>query len=168
MKNFLLVGILFFQWQATAQPPVQLYVYAQVFTPGIVPGRDIPSENGNSVVNRPSVNTQYYIYAAIAVSVSILPEKIWISGQWYNIKSSAIVKTPVKTALPDTVQLVPVLQHKVMQLEPGDPAPAIRRPYASLARMIRNDAFILRYVWKGKVYYRSLAKIYVLDPVHAQ
>lgn len=168
MKNFLITGILFIQLQAIAQPPVQLYVYSQVFTPGIVPGRDIPTENGKPVVNRPSVITQYYIYAATATSDFILPEKVWIKGQWYTIKSSKLVKTPVNTGSPDPVQLVPALSKNVKQLESGDPVPAIRKPFASLARMIRNDAFILRYVWKGKVYYRSLAKIKVLDPVHAQ
>ena len=168
MKNFLVTGILFLHLQAVAQPPVQLYVYAQVFTPGIVPQRDIPSENGRSAVNRPSAITQYYIYVATAASVSILPEKVWIRGQWYKINSSAVVRTPVKTDFPVPVQLVPSLQKKVLQLEPGDTVPAIRRPFASLAKMIRNDEFILRFVWKGKVYYRSMAKISVLDPVHAQ
>ena len=105
---------------------------------------------------------------ATAASVSIFPEKVWINGQWYKVKSYAVVKTPVNTDSPTRVQLVPSLQKKVIQLEPGDPEPAIRRPFASLAKMIRNDEFILRYVWKGKVYYRSLAKISVLDPVHAQ
>ncbi len=168
MKNLLITGILFTHLQGEAQPSVQLYAYSQVFTPGIVPRRDIRAENGKSTVNRPTAITQYYIYVVTAASVSIQPEKVWIREQWYTIKSSAIVKTPVKTDSPAPVQLVPSLQKRVLQLEPGDPAPAIRRPFASLARMIKKDALILRYVWKGKVYYQSLAKITVLDPVHAE
>lgn len=40
--------------------------------------------------------------------------------------------------------------------------------FVSLVKMMREDEFILRFVWKGKVYYRSLSKIIVLDAVHAQ
>ena len=87
MKNFLISIILFTRLEGTAQPSLHLYAYSQVFTPGIVPQRDIRSEDGQVAVNRPSANTQYYIYVVTASSVSILPERVWINERWYNIKS---------------------------------------------------------------------------------
>ena len=61
MKSLLITGLLILGKLSLAQTPVKLFVYSQVFTPGMVPQRDIPSEKGGARVNKPSATTLLYI-----------------------------------------------------------------------------------------------------------
>jgi hypothetical protein len=168
MKSLLITGLLILGKLSLAQPPVKLFVYSQVFTPGMVPQRDIPSENGAARVNRPAATTQYYIYAAVGSAVSIYPDQVWIKGQWYKISKTNLVKAPVMSDVPATKVLVPAGHKKVLGADLGAALPAIRKPFPGLVKMMSDAEFILRFAWKGKFYYSPLKKITVLDPVHAQ
>ncbi len=107
MKSLFIMGLLILGKLSLAQPRVKLFVYSQVFTPGMVPQREIPSENGESRVIKPSATIQYYIYAAVDPAVSIYPDQVWINGQWYKISKTKLVKAPVMSEVPVTKVLVP-------------------------------------------------------------
>lgn len=168
MKSLLMTGLLILGKLSLAQSPVNLFVYSQVFTPGMVPQRDIPSENGGSRVNKPSATIQYYIYVAVDPAASIYPDQVWIKGQWYKISRTKMVKVPVRSVAPVTKVLVPAGPKKVLQAILGAALPALKKPFPGLVKMMSEAEFILRFAWKDKFYYSPLKKITVLDPVHAQ
>lgn len=168
MKRCLLIAFLFMNLVLKSQPGVNLFVYSQSFTPGIVPQRDIPSESGNIPAKKPLVTTQHFIYFSISPSITVQPKKIWINGQWYSIGKSEIVKTPVKTDVPVNRILVPATKEKVTRLHPGNMLPSIKKPFAALRKMMKTTEFILCSVSGGKTYYTPLQKIIVLDPVMGQ
>lgn len=168
MKSLLITGLLILGKLSLAQPPVKLFVYSQVFTPGMVLQRDIPSEKEGTRVNKPSATTLYYIYASVGPAVSIYPDRVWIKGQWFKISKTTLVKAPVMSDVPATKVLVPAGYKKVVRAELGAALPAIKKPFPGLVKMMSGTEFILRFAWKGKYYYSPLKKITILDPVHAQ
>jgi len=167
MKSFLIIGSLMISKLAFTQPALKLFVYSQVFTPGIVPQRDIPSENGGSRESKPAATTQYYIYVTGSPAGTVKPDQVWLNGTWHKVSKTTVVKTPVKTDIPVPKVLVPALRQQLIRIDYGNPLPAIKKPFPALAKMMAASEFIARVVWKGKFYYFPLKKITVLDPVHA-
>lgn len=168
MKNSFLAVFLLLGQAMPAQPVVKVYAYSQVITPGIVRQRDIPVENGSAPASKASAATHYYIYAVVSPAVSLQPRQVWIQGQWYTIGGSTIEKTPVQIEVPAPRVLVPATRQKVIQVEPGDSLPVIKKPSSALVKMMKQSELIFSYQWKGKLYYTPVTKITVLEKVHAQ
>jgi len=148
-----------------AQPSVKLYGYSQVSTPGMVPQRDIPNENGGTVKTRIYDSIiSFFIYTR--ASVAIRPSQVYLNGKWQSATSLAISSTPVKSEQPVKKTLVPSTKLKVLQLLPGDLVSNMTIS-SSLKKMMAVNELIVAYTWKGKKYYVPLKKITVLQPIHA-
>jgi len=160
----LLAGVQF----SSCQPAMKLAVYSRVFTPGIVPVRVIPDENGNRPLKRPSAQTHHYIYVSMAPDISITPLKAWIGGQSYAIKEVSPVESPVLSDDPEPRVLVNRTTDRVFRIEPADTISGLATMPAKLAKQVRENEFVLQYRWKEKIFYKTLARITVLPPFHAQ
>lgn len=169
MKRFLFAVMILISRPAGGQAPVELLVFSQKFTPGIIIQRDIPAENGETTINRPSAVIQYYIYAITTPSQNIRPIKVWIMGRWYRIRDSKEVKTPVNMEKPVPGQLVPELRKKkAIQYFTGDSLQQKRVNIPWLRVMMQKNEFIFCYRWKGKIFYLPKSTITHLEPVHGQ
>ncbi len=166
-KGLILFGILIGE-VVTAQPALKLYAYSQVFTPGMVPQRDIPGENGSKPVNRPISVVNYYIYLSMSPSVAIQPVEIWVRGHGFNIKKIFSVKTPVVAEGPEKKVLVRGTRQKVQQIGLGDSLVITAGSSAALQKRMRNADLVLAYSWNGKTWYGSLKKIITLPPLHGE
>lgn len=167
MKNFLLISAFLSGGPLAAQPVIKLYAYSQVFTPGIVPQRDIVSENGSPEPNKPLAIIQYSIYASLTPAASVQFNKVWIKGQWYKIRTTADVTTPVITDQPVVKTLVPATTQKVVQVQQGDSLLSPQKSFAALRKMMNQSELIVAYIWKSKTYYIPVKKITELEPMHA-
>lgn len=168
MKSFLLVNCLVAYILSNAQMPVNIYAWSQVFKPGIIVQRDLPSENGNPPVKKPAAVTQYIIYVAHSYKEPLQLKKIWIKGTWYRVQKATVVTTPVVTEQPESITLIPATSRKVIRAEPGDSLAAQQKTFPALSSMMKGAELIAAYTLKGKTYYLPLKKIKELDPVHAQ
>lgn len=168
MKSFLLASYLFTSLYSKAQMPVNVYAWSQVFKPGIVVQRNLPSENGNPLVKKPAAVTQYIIYVAHSYKEPLQLKKIWIKGTWYRVQKATVVTTPVVTEQPESITLIPATSRKVIRAEPGYSLAAQQKTFPALISMMKSAELIAVYTRKGKTYYLPLKKITVLDPVHAQ
>ncbi|MBM3415673.1 MAG: hypothetical protein FJY20_04325 [Bacteroidetes bacterium] len=167
MKNFLIISALLSAGSIAAQPVIKLYAYSQVDTPGIVPQRDIPAEDGAAPVKKPAAVISYYIYASLSRIAAVQFSRIWIKGQWYKIRTTAAVTTPVITDQPVVKTLVPATRQKVVQVQQGDSLIAPQKSFAALKKMMSNSKLILAYTWKSKTWYIPVKKITELEPMHA-
>lgn len=168
MKSFLMTCYLFTTLLTNAQIPVNVYAWSQVFKPGIVVQRNLPSENGNPPVIKPATVTQYIIYVAHSYKEPLQLKKLWIKGTWYRLQKVIVVNTPVVTEQPESITLIPATRRKVIRAEPGDSLAAGQKTFPALSSMMKRAELIVVYVRKGKTYYLPLKKITALNPVHAQ
>lgn len=149
-----------------SQPVIKLYGYSQETFYGMVPQRDIPSENGETRPKKPNSTINYYLYVAVNASTKITPLKIFIKDQWYEARNSKQVKTPVFIEMPFKKTLVAATKMKVLQFQKADSA-TVSKPSSTLKKMMKQSELILSYSWKGRIYYTTLKKITILEPVHA-
>src|SRR5687767_9583906 len=126
MKTPCLFILLFIYGSIYGQPPVKIYAYSQVTTPG-----NLPSHTGENPIPNPGIQSRnpvnYYIFAAYDSSATISFTGIWIKGRSYQVHtektSSPVLLT--NNTIPDdpgTDILVPATQLKVTSIIPiGSP-----------------------------------------------
>jgi hypothetical protein len=166
MKSSLAIFFTLLVHPVFSQPVIKLYGYSQEIYYGIVPQRDIPSEDGEVTPKRANSTINFYLYVAVNASTKITPLKIFIKDQWYEASNSKQVKTPVTIEMPSRKTLVAGTKMKVLQFQKADSV-TVSKPSSSLKKMMKGSEMILCYSWKGRVYYAALKKITILEPVHA-
>lgn len=164
MKKCLLICFVLATEILAAQPVLKLYGYSQEVIPGNIPV--VPDENGGIKPKRAVVNTQYYIYVQADSAVQVQLVEVWLAGQWDTVSSQSVVATPVIVSYPEKKTLVPVTRKKVLQLNPGDILTGVMKPSAALQKLMKANALVVAYLWKGKKYYAALKKLVVLPVMH--
>lgn len=147
---------------------MKLAVYSRTFTPGIVPIRDIPDENGNRTIKKPSAKTYHYIYVTMAPDISISPDRVWIMGKPYAIKEVIPVETPVLSDDSEPRVLVNLTSDRVFRIEPADTISGSATIPEKISSQVQENEFVLQYHWKQKPWYKTVARIITLPPFHAQ
>jgi hypothetical protein len=158
----------------TQQPSaIKIYAYSQAIAHGRDPGKDIINENGSQEKGNVKQGINYLIYLEYTRYSLIKPEQIWIHGVCYSIKSVILPETPVlldeqtgPVKSKNTI-LVPKTSGKVLQLvitglikEPG-------KYLSSQKKLINESDLVVSYLWKGRMYYKSIKKIKMLEPIAA-
>jgi hypothetical protein len=170
MKKLWFLFLLSISCAATGQPPVKIYAYSQVLTPGTVP-KNVTDENGNpvNIKKEPSVN--YYIFAAYPGSARISFCEVWINSRYYKVQTRPVDSTPVINtnynipANPVKEVLVPATRLRVISLSPIDPPDNSTIHTTWFGNMLKHSALVAGYLYNGKKYFISVKKIKMLQPV---
>lgn len=166
MKSFLFAAFLLIAGIMQSQPVTKAYAFSQSFTPGIVPQREMPGEDGTIGTRKSYVTVVHYIYILLKPASSVKVTKVWIKGQWYAISDTALLKAPVLSEQPAVKTLVPATKQTVIQIEPGDSLPPAKKMFPSLAKMTKESELVIVYTWKNRTWYLPVKKFTILDPVH--
>ena len=158
---------------AEKTPVIKIYAYSQVISQGKNPGQGIINENGTEEKEKVKPGIHYLIYLEQARTDIVIPEHIWIHGKGYSIESILITDTPVELENQAVYNgskknmLVPETSNKVLQLvqtgiykEPG-------KRQLTLKKLISASDLVVSYFWKGKMYYKGIKKIKMLEPIAA-
>jgi hypothetical protein len=164
-RSLLFAGIITCQLMA-AQPPLKIYGYSQVFTPGMVPSEDAVDEGSGRKIEMPRFIVNYFIFIAADSGKKILPSEIWIGGKWDTVSGQTRVNTPFISEYPEKRTLVPATKLKVQQLVIGDTLRRQVKRSVTIQKMMKENQLIIVYWWNGKKYYARLKKIVELPPVH--
>ena len=158
----------------SGQLGVKTYAFEQVSLPGTIPS-GVTDEAGNPInTSKASHPSTYYIYLSHAPGSTIKPSALWIKGQPYSFRMEAVTNTPVVHETPNNPQevtkniLVPQTGDTVMRLMISAP---INPPAALLpaeTKMITDSAVVVRYSWKGKIYYAGASTVKTLAPLMHQ
>lgn len=162
MKEKLLVASLLAGFYSLAQPPIQLYGYSQLSTPGMVTDKKAANKTGKSW----DAALDYFFYLSHDRSLQIRPAEIWIKGKRFAVTESKAVPSPVYS--PGNQLLIAKSSSKVVELKHDSPLPALPSPPVWLKKMISQNELVLAYKWKGKKYYKALKTIRELDTVYNQ
>jgi hypothetical protein len=167
-RKLLLVTGLLLGVFAYSQPNLTLRAYKQVVFPGTVPVR-ISEDNASTARVGKKASTTYYLYLVYPQKETVLPNQVWINKKAYALKTEPVVKTPVEhigrniPTRPVTTVLVPKTSNRVLRLQPvaatGNPVPV-----ASAQKLIDTSELVVRYKWKGKIYYKAVKKITEMEP----
>ncbi len=158
----------------SGQLGVKTYAFEQVSLPGTITS-GVTDEAGNPLnTSKAGHPTKYYIYLGHAPGSTIMPSALWIKGQPYTFTTEAIAKTPVVHATPNEPQevrkdvLVPQTKDTVMRLLVSAPVNAPAALSAEEKKMVLDSAVLVRYSWKGKVYYAGAPAVKTLPPLRHQ
>lgn len=138
----------------------KLYGYKQEVMPGTIR----VDENGNQVRSKTIYN--YFIY--LASTTKVTPTEIWVNGKAFSVNVTAVEKTPVEfrgasTEKPKT--LVPKTTRKVLQLSPT----MTELNKAGKGKTLSaNNELVIIYKGNGKTYYKTLAKLPMLEAAMMQ
>lgn len=159
---FLIAMVLSFFSQGQTEGASSLYGYKQAVLPGTVRTDD----NGRPMPHKQQYN--YFIY--IASSGKITPMEIWIDGEVNSV--TAINSTsPVEYKNPTSLEnksktLVPKTSGKLLQLSPS--GKKVEKPTQKGKRLATKNELVVIYKSSGKLYYKTISKLNVLEPVAMQ
>jgi hypothetical protein len=145
----------------------KVYAYKQASIPGNIIANDendIPGNNGTRSTERKQ-NFNYWFYLSVPKKEKVSITGLWIDGKQYEIKSEAVPDLPVKKIIytglekNDTTIMVPVIVNKVILVYP-----AAVKTAGSKLKLATTNELVIRYMWKGKIYYTSIRKIKELTP----
>lgn len=145
----------------------KVYAYKQASIPGNIIANDendIPGNNGKKSTERKQ-NFNYWFYLSIPKKEKVNVTGLWIDGKQYEIKSETVTDLPVKKIIftglekNDTTIMVPVTVNKVLLVYPA----AVKSAGTKLKLAATNE-LVIRYTWKGKIYYTSIRAIKELAP----
>lgn len=160
MKKGLLTTALLFSLVIAGQPPIKLYGFSRVSTPGMVPARE-PDENGRTISKPANESIDYFIYLAAGHSLKIQPKEIWIRGKRYTVSSSPVIQSPAVAGTDTLVKTTPL---KIQEIKWNhNPLNTISLP-ATIKKLAAANELMLKYQWKGKTYYKAVKKIKELEP----
>ncbi len=143
----------------TAQtPPVKkMYAYSRATLPGKKP-------SGNRI-DTESKKESYRLFVSVAGKELIRITGVWINQEYYGFTVSSKLKTPVKMGQPDDgIILVPKTSNKVLEIMLNgkqEPAP---RPGTKLGTLMKTNAVVISYSWRGTQYFITAKTIKELPP----
>jgi len=161
---FLFIAILasFFSF-AQVEGASKIYGYKQKVMPGTIR----VDENGNPAPRKTIYN--YYIY--LASTSKVTPVEIWINNEPYDVTINEVKTTPVEYTNPTSDAgkskiLVPKTTRRVLQLTPA--LNKIQKPtLKGKALSVKNELVII-YKGNRKLYYKTVSKLSVLEPLSMQ
>jgi hypothetical protein len=155
---------------AIGQPPVKIFAYSQITTPGTIP-KGATDENGNRINTKKESPVNYYIFASYNSSAKIRFNEIWIKGKFYRTQMKNIDSTPVVNinetipGKPVKVELVPAVKGKVISIVPGKTKKSSLIKTAWFINMTKRAELIVSYTYQGKKYFIRVKKIKMLEPL---
>lgn len=165
-----ILSILFLNGVANAKPPVKkVYAYKQAVIPGIVPRFE---ENEIKFPGKErKENFNYWFYLELRKSKKIAVTGLWINGKELELKAESVNSMPVKKIIysgasnNDTIIMMPFTRNKVMFVFPSATSENKSTSQTEKsAALIKTNELVIRYEYKGKIYFASVAKIKVLPP----
>lgn len=157
-----ILSVLFFLTflsSTTAQKPqvAKVYAYKQAILPGKKP-------SGNRIEAGMKKET-YRIFVSATRKEIISITGVWINQEYYRFTVSSNLKTPVNMRQHDEeVILVPKTNNKVLEIilnGKQEPAP---RPGTKLGTLMKMNAVVISYSWKGTQYFITANTIKELFP----
>lgn len=164
MKKGLLITALLFSLVITGQPALKLYGFSRISTPGMVPAREF-DENGRAISTPANESIGYFIFLAANASIRVQPKEIWIMGKRYLVSSAPVLQSPV-IAGKDTLVKSTSLRIQELQWE-NNPLSTKGIP-SIVKKMTSNNELVLKYQWKGRIWYKTVKKIQELEPVFGE
>lgn len=152
MKSIFLISCLLIAGLANGQPIKKLYVYTQENTPGM-----IPAESEGSGSHTKTVHFIYVTQALIRSQVKF--DRIRIEDKWYKIQAVDTMGTPVYLEYPERKLLVGQTDQLVLRLQLGELF------FTNVYMAPLKPPCSLYYIYRGKVYKISVAKMVKLKPV---
>jgi hypothetical protein len=156
---------------AQSRSDVKLYAYARPVTGGVMP-KISTQENGSQTMIKPKTKYSYLFYLEGPKKLRIYPVELWIKGERYGIKTTAVNTTPVEITsgeLPQytkTITLVPKTKNRVIKL---DPAVAVNgKNFPKAKAKAETNEIVLVYKYGGKFYYAVQDKIKLIEPIVLQ
>jgi len=119
----------------------------------------------------PSVSTQYFIFAAIEKTKSMIPQQLWINKQLYNFTLDTIRQFPFIVLSPGRDEsiskdtLVKSATGCVIQLKDLMPVKQQNIP-KSIGKMVRENALVFIYLYKGRMRKIFIRHLKQLAPVY--
>ena len=170
----LLTAILFIISSGNAQTrnDVKTYGYIQPVGRGVSPSMDI-DEAGSVKSTGLKPGSNYFIYIAGPATMRIYPIEMWLKGEKFSAKPTAVNNTPVLMAdpsLPDgpnRITLVPKTSKKIFMLTPGN-ANVTGKSLAIAKSKARTNELVVVYKMNGKLYYSALEKLNILERASMQ
>ncbi len=161
MFKKILIVVCFFTFLASASaqksPVIKIYAYSQATLPGKKP-------SGNKT-DTDIKKESYRLFVSVTGNEIINITGVWINQEYYRFTVSSKLKTPVKMEKPDDgIILVPKTNNKVLELMlkgKQEPAP---RPGTKLGTLMKTNAIVISYSWKGKQYFITSKTIKDLPP----
>jgi len=161
---FLFIAILasFFSF-AQAEGASKIYGYKQKLMPGTIR----VDENGNPAPRKTIYN--YYIY--LASTSKVTPVEIWINNEAYSVTINEVKTTPVEYTNPTSDAdiskiLVPKTTRRVLQLTPV--LNKIQKPTLKGKALSAKNELVVIYKGNRKLYYKTVSKLSVLEPLSMQ
>jgi hypothetical protein len=164
MKKGLLITALLFNLVIAGQPPLKLYGFSRVSTPGMVPAREF-DENGRAIGKPANESVGYFIYLAANASLKVQPKEIWIMGKRYMISSAPVIQSPV-IAGKDT--LIKATSLQIQELKWDNSPLNTTNLSLTVKKLTAANELVLKYQWKGKTWYKTVKKIKELEPVFGE
>ena len=161
MFKKILVAVCFFAFLASTSaqkaPVTKMYAYSQATLPGKKP-------SGNRT--DPDLKKESFrLFVSVTGKEVINITGVWIKEEYYRFTVSSKLKTPIKMGQPDDgIILVPKTNNKVLEIMlkgKQEPAP---RPGTKLGTLMKMNAVVISYSWKGKQYFITTKTIKELPP----
>src|ERR1700674_1181450 len=94
MKKLWFLSLCVISCSVFGQPPVKIYAYSQVTTPGTIPA-GVTDETGKrvNIKTKPSVN--YLIFGVYPASSPVIFREVWIKNKYYQVQTNKVDSTPV-------------------------------------------------------------------------
>ncbi len=135
-----------------AQAPItKIYAYKQTVLQG---KRPEPQEELKTREN-------FFIYFTAAKNSKPAISGMWIGGDYYEVKTNRLAKTPVTQTVfgEDNKVLVPSTKQDVYQIELKKKNKPVSKPGAALSNHLGKNELVLVYSYKGKQYFSTAKKI---------
>lgn len=167
MKLIFSAFSLFMLFAANAQTraDVRIYAYVQPVTGGANPG-EVLTEDGKVLPGQGEGRKNYYIYLTGPVGQRIYPFEVFINGQQYSTRSTAVT-APVELTIqtgethPKKITAVPKTASSVYQVTPSPDMPS--KTLDAARQKASDNEVVVSYRLAGKMYYAVLKKMAVLE-----
>lgn len=169
-KVKLILAVCFVAVTAVSTAQVKkIFAYKQACIPGNIistEDNDIKEKNGVNSTG-PTQNFNYWFYLSIPKKENVTITGLWINNHQYDIKSETVSNLPVKKIIftglekNDTIIMVPATSNKILLIHPSGKKQSDSKYALNLSR---QNELVVRYTWKGKIYYATVKKIKELSP----
>ena len=146
----------------TQNARLKIYAFKQAVVTGVKPSYEM-DEKGKPVVLNEKGSFNYFIYSTTKPSGKISFVAIWLQGEEFNLKTEAVIQTPVVLELGidpfsnKKIELVPATKRKVWRLTPMEKIP--RKFPIKLDQIIRTHELVIVYTWKRKTRFALVKEI---------
>lgn len=169
-KRKLILAVCFVAITAVSNAQVKkVFAYKQASIPGNIISTDDNDlkEKSEARSGTGSQNFNYWFYLSIPIKEKVSVTGLWINNHQYDIKSETVNKLPVKKIIftglekNDTIIMVPATSNKILLIHPAAKKQGNSKNALNIAK---QNELVIRYTWRGKMYYATVKKIKELAP----